>query len=78
MLLELQNRYQDTFNVDDENKTIKSMRGIDSFTSLEKLEVWWGRFESIDLNKLTELKDLRLYYGKLKTIDLSNNNELKF
>lgn len=71
------NKYPDTFNVDDENKTIKSMRGIDSFTSLEKLEVWWGRFESIDLNKLTELKDLRLYYGKLKTIDLSNNNELK-
>ena len=53
------------------------MRGIDSFTSLEKLEVWWGDLKSIDLNKLTELKDLRLYYGKLKTIDLSNNNKLK-
>ena len=65
------------FTEDDESKTIKSLRGIDSFTSLEWLEVWWGRFESIDLNKLTELIDLRLYFGKLKTIDLSNNNKLK-
>lgn len=61
---------------DQENLTIKSLRGIDSFTSLETLIIWHGRFESVDLNKLTELKHLSFDLGKLKTIDLSNNSKL--
>ena len=56
---------------------IKSLKGIEFFTALERL--WCGNLQDgLDLSKNTALTDLRCSHCNLKELDLSKNTALKW
>ena len=57
---------------------IKSLKGIEYFTSLEELYCTWNTVKSLDLSKNTKLRKLECVHCGLTTLDLSQNKLLKF
>lgn len=57
---------------------VGSLKGIERFTNLRKLEVSIGDMSSVDLSKLKNLEELTLAgCDKLKKLDVSKNTKLK-
>ena len=59
-----------------DNKTVKSLKGIEYFTSLQKLHLTGSNITSVDLSKNTKLSYLYSIGGSLESLDLSNNKNL--
>ncbi len=62
----------------DDNKSIRSLKGIEHFKNLEVLDCSSTGVTSLDVSKNTALKDLNVSNNKeLTSLDLSNNTALK-
>lgn len=59
------------------NNDIKTLKGIEYFTSVEKLRIGNIKLEELDVSALKNLTDLTCQGNKLKTLDLTNNNKLQ-
>lgn len=59
------------------NNDIKTLKGIEYFTSVEKLRVGNIKLEELDVSALKNLTDLTCQGNKLQTLDLTNNNKLQ-
>ena len=59
------------------NNTISDMKGIEFFSSLEKLETRHGDFTELDLSNNSKLREVTSQYGKLEKIDLSGCADLE-
>ena len=55
---------------------IKTLEGIEHFTSLKKLACTGNKLTSLDVSKNTELTELDCGYNLLTSLDLSNNTAL--
>jgi hypothetical protein len=60
-----------------EAKGIKTLRGIEIFSSIETLKCGFNEITSIDLSKNYSLKQLYCNQNQLKDLDLSYNNNLQ-
>ena len=60
----------------EKDKKIKSLKGIEYFTSLTRLEVPWYNLSSLDVSKLTNLTYLNFEHNQLTEIDISKNTKL--
>ena len=56
---------------------IKSLKGIEYFKNLEKLECIWLDLTELDLSKNTELTYLNCHINNLTELDLSKNTKLE-
>ncbi len=65
------------FLTEEEDKKIKSLKGIEYFTSLNSLTVHYHNLSSLDVSKLINLTFLNLEGNQLTEIDVSNNTKLK-
>ena len=65
------------FLTEEEGKKIKSLKGIEYFTSLNSLTVHYHNLSSLDVSKLINLTFLNLEGNQLTKIDVSNNTKLK-
>ena len=65
------------FLTEEEGKKIKSLKGIEYFTSLNSLTVHYHNLSSLDVSKLINLTFLNLEGNQLTEIDVSNNTKLK-
>lgn len=61
----------------DYKKQLASLKGIEYFTSLTKLDCYENQIEELDLSKNTELKWLDCSANKIKSLDLSKNTKLE-
>lgn len=59
------------------NNDIKTLKGIEYFTSVEKLRIGNIKLEELDVSALKNLTDLTCQGNKLKTLDLTYNNKLQ-
>lgn len=59
------------------SKEIKSLKGIEFFTSLEKLDCSMNKLKTLDLSKLRKLKTLQCYDNHLEELDVSKNPKLE-
>lgn len=55
---------------------IKTLKGIEYFTSLEELYCGNNEFTELDVSKCTQLRVLHCDYNQLSTLDLSNCTQL--
>ncbi len=62
----------------DEGKQLASLKGIEYFTALTKLNCMDNAIEELDLSKNTELVTLDCSVNQIKSLDLSKNTKLKF
>ena len=60
----------------EEDKKIKSLKGIEYFTSLNHLAIIDHNLSSLDVSKLTNLEHLHIEKNPLTEIDVSNNTKL--
>jgi hypothetical protein len=59
------------------NCKMSSLKGIEFFTSLEKIETSHGRFKELDLSQNTKLKVVSSHNGVLEKIDLSGCKDIE-
>ena len=57
-------------------KSISSLKGIEFFTALTKLDCYGNKLTSLDVSKNTALKELYCYDNQLTSLDVSNNTAL--
>ncbi len=60
-----------------ENKGISDMTGVQYFTQLTKLSLYYNNLTSFDASPLTKLKYLNLGYNKLTSVIVNNNTALE-
>ncbi len=65
-------------NIDIESSEISSIRGIEFFTSLTKLDTFNNPITTMDLSKNTKLKTLTCSSNELTQLDVSNNTSLTY
>ena len=65
-------------NITVPNMGIKSLKGIEVFEYLERLDCYNNDITSLDVSKNTELVSLSCFGNKLVTLDASNNTKLKY
>ena len=64
--------------IDVNNKNITSLKGIEFFPNLKKLDCGHNRLTSLDVSKNTELTYLKCSYNRLTELDVSKNTELTY
>ena len=52
---------------------VDTLKGIEYFTELEKLDFRIGKFKEVDLSKNTKLRELIFDHTQIENLDLSNN-----
>ena len=57
--------------IDVAEQDISSLKGIEHFTALTKLDCSWNRLTSLNVSGCTALKELRCFLNKLTDLDLS-------
>ena len=63
--------------IDVSRQDISSLKGIEHFTALKKLDCSWNRLTSLNVSGCTALKELRCFLNKLTDLDLSGYTALK-
>ena len=58
-------------------RDIESMKGIEYFTALEKLDCWLNKLTELDVSKNTKLWYLSCFSNNLTALDVSNNTALE-
>ena len=61
-----------------EYNSATSVKGIEYFPNLEKLDCSQNMIEKLDVSKLKNLKELRCLDNNINTLNLTNNTKLKF
>ena len=64
--------------IDVNDKNITSLKGIEFFPNLKKLDCGHNRLTSLDVSKNTELTYLKCSYNRLTELDVSKNTELTY
>ena len=64
--------------IDVNDKNITSLKGIEFFPNLKKLDCGHNRLTSLDVSKNTELTYLKCNYNRLTELDVSKNTELTY
>ena len=64
--------------IDVNSKNITSLKGIEFFPNLKKLDCGHNRLTSLDVSKNTELTYLKCSYNRLTELDVSKNTELTY
>ena len=64
--------------IDVNDKNITSLKGIEFFPNLKKLNCGHNRLTSLDVSKNTELTYLKCSYNRLTELDVSKNTELTY
>ncbi len=68
----------DVAGTSDNPGKIKSLKGIEYFTALDRLNCEYNQLTSLDVSKNTALTRLNCYNNKLNSLDLSSNTALIF
>ena len=64
--------------IDVNSKNITSLKGIEFFPNLKKLDCGHNRLTSLDVSKNTELTYLKCSYNRMTELDVSKNTELTY
>ena len=64
--------------IDVNDKNITSLKGIEFFPNLKKLNCGHNRLTSLDVSKNTELTYLKCSYNRMTELDVSKNTELTY